>query len=95
MSGEVYDWYKVGNTSDFDELEIPSMEYEFILEDVGLQTVLIVNGFNLGVVYDGVFLSHNINSKNPFAFGHLEDEPHSLYIDDNNDIWLGIEVEEE
>ena len=39
-------------------------------------------------MYDDVFLTMDLNDKNPFTF-----ENKAVYVDGNNDIWLGIELE--
>jgi hypothetical protein len=87
-----YDWYKIANISDLDvaEIDYPSMNYSLILEDVGLVDVMMVKGANYGLIYDDVFLSANMNGENPFAF-----DGYAIYQDDDDYLWLGIEVEDE
>jgi len=84
-----YNWYKIFNKPDFEALDIPSKEYEFLLEEIGLKTVLVVKGNLCGLFYEGTFLSLELNDNNPFEF-----DSHAIYIDDNDDVWLGLEVEE-
>jgi hypothetical protein len=84
-----YDWYKIINMDDFQALGLPSKSVEVILEGIGLREVLITQGVNVSLLYDDVFLSVNMNDRNPLEF-----DDHACYIDANNDIWLGIVVDE-
>lgn len=85
----IFDWYKIINYTEFVEAGLPSQELEVFLQDVGVKTILVTKGNMLGILYDGVYLGLNLNDKNPFSF-----EGYGIYIDDNEDVWLGIEVEE-
>jgi hypothetical protein len=84
----MFDWYKIINKAAFDALNIPSKEYELILGELGLKTVLMGKGNYYSFLYEDVFLTHNLNDKNPFSFEGL-----AIYLDENNDFWLGIESE--
>ncbi len=79
-------YYRIFNQDDFLALELPSMEYEVILQGVGLKTILVTLGNYVSMLYEGVFLPVNLNDRNPFVF-----EGHSVFIDSQNDVWLGIE----
>lgn len=86
----VYDWYNIVNRTEFLALGIPSQTMEVILEDVGLVEILITLGSEIGLLYNGVFLTYNLNGQNPFEF-----QEHAIYKDENDDIWLGIAVGDE
>ncbi len=80
-----YDWYKIVNLAEFEALDLVSKEYEFILEGVGLKTVMVVKGRLVGLVYEGVLLSIGVTEDNPFEFEDL-----AVYLDAAGDIHLGI-----
>jgi hypothetical protein len=83
-----FDWYNIINYDDFIDLGLPSTTVQVILEGIGLVDILVTKGIGVSLKYDDVFLMVNLNSNNPFAF-----DGHAVYIDADNDIWLGIEVE--
>ncbi len=86
----IYDWYKVYNLADFLAEDLVSKEVEVIFETVGLKEIRLTKGYNeISILFDDVFLIPNLNEKNPFEF-----EDRAAYIDDNDDIWVGIKVEE-
>ncbi len=89
MSGTIYDWYKIFNLTDFEALGLVSRTYEFFLENVGQKTVLVTKGNLVSMTYGGVMLPVQFDDKNPFEFEHR-----AVYIDDSNDVYLGIEVVE-
>lgn len=84
----IYDWYNIVNSDDFEALGLPSKTYTFILEDVGQKDILVTKGIAVGIIYEDVFLSVNLNNRNPFAM-----DGYAVYKDANHDIWLGIEVQ--
>jgi hypothetical protein len=81
----IYDWYKILNRAEFEELELVSKEYEVILEGVGLKTVLATKGNYLSLLYEGVFLSIEATGASPFEF-----DGHAIFEDAAGDVWLGI-----
>lgn len=83
----LFDWYKIINKNDFDALDLYSVEKTFFMQGIGLKTILVTKGNFYGLTYDGVFLSVELNNKNPFIF-----EDKATYIDDADDIWLGIKT---
>lgn len=84
----IYDWYKIYNLTEFNALSLTSIELEIILTGNALKEIMITKGNYVGVLIDDVFLPINLNSKNPFEF-----EDRAVYLDSNNDIWVGIAVE--
>ena len=86
----IYDWYLIFNRADFLNLGLPSRTYTQVLEGVGQKDILATSGELCGMLYEGVFLPVGLNSKNPFEF-----EDHAVYVDENEDVWLGILVPEE
>ena len=83
----VYTWFKIFNKVEFLALGLISKTYTWDLEGIGLKEILVTNGQGIGMVYDGVFLPLQLNDANPFAI-----DQRAIYIDANNDVFLGIEV---
>lgn len=83
----IYNWYKIFNKTEFEALGLVSKTYSLNLEDIGNKDILVTKGNYISIQYETVTLPLNLNSKNPFPF-----EGHAIYIDDSNDVWLGIEV---
>jgi hypothetical protein len=88
MDEITYDWYKIFNKTEFEALGLVSRMYSLVLEEIGLKEILVTKSNYLSLTYEGIFLSLAVNDKNPFEF-----EGHAIYLDDNNDVFLGIEVE--
>ena len=81
----IYDYYKIFNKTEFEALDLVSKTYTLDLEGIGESEILVTKGVELGITYDGVFLSLNMNDENPFEF-----DDHAIYIDANDDVWLGV-----
>lgn len=84
-----YNWYKIFNLTEFEALDLPSRAYTSILEEIGERTILVTKGNKTSILYEGVFLPINNFDKNPFEF-----DGYAVYIDENDDVYLGIEVDE-
>jgi hypothetical protein len=87
MSTINYNWFNICNKDEFDSLDLYSKEYEVVLQDIGLKNILVTKGNYYSFLYEDIFLTYNLNSKNPFVFGD-----YAIYLDANNDFWLGIKV---
>ena len=85
----IYTWFKIFNKVEFEALGLVSKTYTWDLEGIGLKDILVTKGEGIGMLYDGVFLPLQLNDLNPFALDHR-----AIYIDANNDVYLGIEVED-
>lgn len=85
-----YTWFKIFNTADFDATGLTSKTYTLNLEGIGEKDILVTKGVGYGITYEDIFLSLNLNDENPFAF-----EGHAIYVDANDDVYLGIEVVDE
>lgn len=81
----IYDWYKIFNETDFLATGLQSRSYQIYLDGVGLKTVLVTVGNTTGVLIDDVFLSVNMNDRNPFTISNR-----AVYIDEAFDVWVGI-----
>lgn len=84
-----YEWYKLFNKVDFEAEALVSRTLLVQLEDRGRQTFEIFRGNLVGVVYDDAFLPVGLLNQNPYA-----QEGYAIYLDANNDVWFGFEVEE-
>lgn len=83
----IYDWYKVINRAEFEGTGLVSSELELVLEGVGTVDIMVTKGRHYSLLYKGVFLPIGVTDANPFAF-----DGHAVYLDANDDIWLGIET---
>lgn len=84
-----FDWYKIINRGEFEATGLVSREVELLLDGIGLRTVLVTCGNYYSIIYDGVMLSIGMAGNNPFVF-----DGYAVYLDVNDDIWLGIQVDE-
>lgn len=85
----IFDWYKIINRAEFAATGLVSRELSLVLEGVGQASILVTKGILYSIVYDGVMLSIGLTDSNPFVF-----EGYAVYLDSNDDVWLGIEVDE-
>lgn len=82
----IYDWFKVANLTEFLALGLVSQEITLELEGLGLKDILVTQGNEIGILYDGVFLMLGFNEASPFEF-----DGHACYLDAaTQDIYLGI-----
>jgi len=86
----MYTWFYIFNYADFIALDLVSRTYELVLDGVGQKEILVTKGNTVGMTYEGVFLPLELNEKNPFEF-----DGHAIYKDGDNNVWLGIEVDED
>lgn len=86
----IFDWYKIFNLTDFMATNLVSRNYQVILGGIGLEDILITRGNLVSALFDGVLLSLDLNDKNPFYF-----EDRAIYLDNNNDVWVGKKVNED
>lgn len=85
-----YLWFKIFNIDDFAALGLVSRTYTLDLEGVGQKDILVTKGVNYGLTYEGVFLSLEMSDLNPFPF-----DGHAIYVDSHNNVYLGIEEDED
>lgn len=94
----IFTWYKIFNKTDFLALDLPSKTYTQILDGIGQVDILVTNGNLISMLYDGIFLPVELNDLNPSvipAEPGLETLAYASYIDDNDDVYLGIEEPDE
>ena len=80
----VYNWYEVIAKADFDALNIPSKEVEVFTEAEGLLNVLVTKGNYYSFLIDDIFISYDLNDRNPFVF-----EGYGIFLKDDI-FYLGI-----
>ncbi len=86
----IYNWYLIFNLVEFEALNLVSKTYTQLFEDIGQRDVLVTKGDHVSIFYDDVFLPINLNDKNPFEF-----EDYAVYIDESDNVYLGILVPDE
>lgn len=84
-----HNWYKIFNEDDFNATGLVSRTYTLDLVNIGIKDILVTKGISLGITYEGIFLPLELNDENPFYF-----ESHAIYKNSDNDIFLGIEIDE-
>lgn len=84
----MYNWFNIFNKTDFEALGLPSREYTFNLQGIGLKTILATKGEGVSVLVDGVFLKINLNDRNPFKM-----DSRAVYLDADNNVWVGFLIE--
>ena len=86
----MFNWFKIFNKTQFLATGLVSRTMTLNLEGVGQRKILITLGNQLGITYEAVFLTIEDGGNNPFIF-----DGHAIYVDANNDVFLGIEVNED
>lgn len=85
-----FNWFPLFNRSEFEELGLVSRTLTVTLEGIGEKEILITQGNELAITYEGIFLPVSFTDKNPFV-----KEGHAIFEDSNENIFLGIEIEED
>lgn len=85
----IYDWYKIINKTEFEATGLVSREVEVIFDGLGVKTLLVTSANYFSIMFDDVMLALAVNGANPFEF-----ESKAIYLDANQDVWVGILVED-
>lgn len=85
----IFSWYKIINRTEYLATGLVSRVLSLLLEGIGLKNVMITYGNLVSLVYDDVMLPIGMSGENPFVFGG-----YAVYLDENQDIWLGVEINE-
>jgi len=80
-----YTAYKLFNLTEFNALGLVSRKLTLFLGTLGQKEILITKGNLVSILYEGILLGINLNDKDPFEF-----EDHAVFLDINDDVWLGI-----
>lgn len=83
----IFDWYKIFNLDDFLDTQLVSRELVLNFEGLGRTIVLVTRGNTVAITYNDTFLPVNIAATNPYIENGL-----ASFIDEENDVYLGIEV---
>lgn len=90
----IFKWFKIFNLTAFEATDLVSRTYTQILEGIGQKDILVTKGELVSMLYEGIFLPLELNEINPFiklAETDAEtDLAYAIYIDANNDVFLGI-----
>lgn len=86
----IYDWFPIFNRATFLATGLVSRTLTLTLEGIGNREILVTLGDYLGVTYEGVFLVIDLNDKNPFEFDLM-----AVYVDADDNVWLGLNGREE
>ena len=84
MSTKDISWFNIYNKTTFEAEDLVSKDLLINMDEFGENKVLLTKGNRIGLAFDGNFLYLD-DDENPFLFAD-----HLLYLDDANDIWLGI-----
>lgn len=84
-----FNWFILFNRAEFEGLDLFSRLLTVTLEGIGEKEILITQGNELAITYEGVFLPVNFTDKNPFLKDSL-----AVFEDSNENIWLGVGIEE-
>ena len=82
-----YDWFKIYSLTTFIESGLVSQNLQVLLQGYGVKDIMLAQGVGVNVVYDGVLLPLNFNSKNPY-----EKDGYAVFVSESQDIYLGIGV---
>ncbi len=77
-------WFKVFNKTVLDATGLVSRTATFTFDQIGDVTLTIFKANYYSIIVDDVFLSLNMSDNSPFVF-----ENRGIYIDANQDIWIG------
>lgn len=89
----IFDWYKIFNLNDFLALGLISKSYTIDLQDIGEEDFLVTKENFTSVTFRDVMLPIQFNDENPVV-REGDDGTYAVYIKPNNDVYVGIEVEE-
>lgn len=84
----MWDWFKLFNLDEFLSEELTSRTLVAVLEGRGTAIILISRGNMVSLTYNDVYLPVNLVGINPYI-----DSGYGSFIDTDNNVWLGFEVE--
>lgn len=85
----IINWYNIINKADFEATGLVSRTVTLFLAGEGEKDILVTKGNYISIMYDDVFLPVNLNDLNPFAF-----DSKLVYLDEDDEIWLGVLADE-
>lgn len=84
-----YDWYRIFNLEEFEDADLVSREYTVELDGLGVKTVLVTKGNEIGILFDEVFLIIGLNDQSPVVM-----DGRAAFLDSNGDVQVGILLED-
>lgn len=82
----MWKWWKIYDLNEFNKLNVPDVYLSLNLEGLGFQDIVIMQGFNISVLFMEYVLTPYLNDRNGFS---LADKV-SAYIDEENNLWVGV-----
>lgn len=79
-------WFKIFSMIEFVGTGLVYKDYQVELEGLGVYTIRALQGQRQNILFDSVFLTVNLNAKNPFTF-----EGRGVFVDENQDVWVGVQ----
>lgn len=89
----IFDWYNIFNLDEFLSFGLISKSYFPTLEGIGDEEILVVKSNLTSVIFRDVMLPIQFNGDNPIV-REGDDGTYAVYIKENNDVYVGIEVDE-
>lgn len=91
-----FKWYKIFNLTEFEATGLTSRTYTQFLFGVGQRDILVTKGNKVSMLYEDQFLPVLFEDKNPYSKTDITSEKsYAVYKDENEDVWLGLGVEED
>ena len=88
-----FDWFNIFNLTEFSNDMLVSRNLTVSLESYGEKEVLITRGNLFSVVFEDVIMPIGFEGDNPFV-REGEEKHYAVYKDTDENVWLGIEVDE-
>lgn len=86
-----FDWFKLFNLDDFNDLDLVSRKLTVSLETYGEKEILITKGNMVSLVFEDVIMPIGFEDDNPFI-REGDEGTYAAYLDAEDNVWLGIEV---
>jgi len=90
----IFDWYNCFSKTDFLALSLLSKTYTVDLEGIGEESFTVYNQNYLSVAFRDVFIPLEFSDDNP-TVREGDEANYALYLDADDNVWIGIEVEDE
>lgn len=81
----IFNWYRIFNKLEFDMLNLVSKTYRVVLQDIGQRDIFVTKGQLYSILYEGVFLTAELNGRNPYI-----KDGYAIYVNSEGWVYLGI-----
>lgn len=82
----MWKWYKLLNLSEIDRLDVPDYYLNIDMEELGVQNIVISQGFGYSVLFLGYWITPGLNNRNAY----IVENKVSAYIDEQRNLWVGF-----